>query len=1048
MIANFHSLRGTVLLARRCPALVQYRSLTTTGLVMQNRVLVVRSHHQGLLTPSTDTFFLRCQRRWQTTAETPKRNNAAAESTGQSTKTTTTTTAQGSTGEVGTMAANGKGPFTTTVEGAGLESKTPRTIAPLQDEFALRVRQFIYGESRDAMEATARKSSTGVGDKKTGEVSKFELSMRALRARQRELQHEHHRMEEHQAAQDAAKVQLTTYQKVMRMVQHTMVGFKLFFLDVRIGMRLVGKITSGKTLTRRERKQLIRTTSDIFRMVPFSIFVIVPFMELLLPVALWLFPGMLPSSFRSSREEDENRQRQLKVKLDMARFLQDTIEEMSITVKGDGSSVGDFARVMREIRSEGSIITTEDIIKFSKSFRDELTLDNLQRPQLVALCKILMLPTVGTTNILRFQLNYKLRQLRADDELIEDEGIENLTTAELQAACQARGMRAIGLSEDRLRYQLQQWIDLHLHEHVPTSLLLMSRALYLPDGIPVKDMLKATISALPEEVVEEAESTIRETEGDTLSNAERLKVLEREQKRIEEEDIEEKKAVEQAKEHEAAAAAAVAAADVEAIAAGKLPDALSVATAGTATVEPGMSSGEQIVDMAEVNAASKAAAEAIADHVPDDKSSPATTATTAEERAASAMEDRTGMEQTRPATTTVNESDMAETRAPDAGEMLSSVAEDEQAAAAAKAAEAEETLTVESGTKSTEATATTAAADEPGEQLRGMSDERSRVVRELEDDLLAGKIPGVMEKYLQEGKESIIDKVGLAAEERLPSTLTNEELRTIAEAVWAGTKGRIAKEREELTQLKETRRGYKESMESAQEETPGAVKESVAAKRLGKRVDKMIMRLDRIVKRVEEKDQERELKKKEEKKKEEKEAKLKQQQQQQQHQEGDAELLKEGPTLKDSAPAVDSEAVAATAAGGDAEATAAAADSAADRRAVFEKVRGAMRPLLEADAVEGNAVSVDDLVGAILKLKNPPSPETTRALVDSLDLDHDGMVSVEEVLVVLEDLQNGGADINVGEVEDFVLLAQQESKIKEIKEKKKDAAEKEKTSSD
>ena len=43
--------------------------------------------------------------------------------------------------------------------------------------------------------------------------------------------------------------------------------------------------------------QLKRTTQDLLRLVPFSVFIIVPFMELLLPVALKLFPNMLPSTF-------------------------------------------------------------------------------------------------------------------------------------------------------------------------------------------------------------------------------------------------------------------------------------------------------------------------------------------------------------------------------------------------------------------------------------------------------------------------------------------------------------------------------------------------------------------------------------------------------------------------------------------------------------------------------------------------------------------------------------------------------------------------------
>jgi len=42
---------------------------------------------------------------------------------------------------------------------------------------------------------------------------------------------------------------------------------------------------------------LRRTTNDLLRLIPFSVFLIVPFMELLLPVALKLFPNMLPSTF-------------------------------------------------------------------------------------------------------------------------------------------------------------------------------------------------------------------------------------------------------------------------------------------------------------------------------------------------------------------------------------------------------------------------------------------------------------------------------------------------------------------------------------------------------------------------------------------------------------------------------------------------------------------------------------------------------------------------------------------------------------------------------
>lgn len=49
--------------------------------------------------------------------------------------------------------------------------------------------------------------------------------------------------------------------------------------------------------------QLLRTSADLFRLVPFLVFIIVPFMEFLLPVFLKLFPEMLPSTFETQSKK-------------------------------------------------------------------------------------------------------------------------------------------------------------------------------------------------------------------------------------------------------------------------------------------------------------------------------------------------------------------------------------------------------------------------------------------------------------------------------------------------------------------------------------------------------------------------------------------------------------------------------------------------------------------------------------------------------------------------------------------------------------------------
>ena len=62
-------------------------------------------------------------------------------------------------------------------------------------------------------------------------------------------------------------------------------------------------------------------------------------------------------------------------------------------------------------------------------------------------------------------------------------------------------MRSMGISADRLREGLEQWLKLHLREKVPASLLLLTRLMYLPShvmsDISEEDKLVAAVESLP-----------------------------------------------------------------------------------------------------------------------------------------------------------------------------------------------------------------------------------------------------------------------------------------------------------------------------------------------------------------------------------------------------------------------------------------------------------------------------------------------------------------------------------------------------------------------
>ena len=336
----------------------------------------------------------------------------------------------------------------------------------------------------------------------------------------------------------AVKKSLRT--RIWEEIVHYYHGFRLLFIDINICRKLLWRVLNGKTLSRRENKLLVRTTSDVFRLIPFSVFIIVPFMELALPLFIKFFPGMLPSTFQTSKEREDKLKQALQVRLEMAKFLQKTLDEMTVQHKEHKSEEAkQFELFFQKIRDPNENVSNDDIIKFAKRFEDEITLDSLTREQLVALSRVLELNTVGTTNLLRFQLRLKLRSLAADDRVIAREGVNSLDLWELQQACKARGMRAYGLTKERMQTQLQEWIDLSLNEKVPPTLLLLSRAISISDDSITTDKLKETLRALPDSLANQTKAAIGEREG-KIDNKVKLEIIKEEVRKIQEERDEER----------------------------------------------------------------------------------------------------------------------------------------------------------------------------------------------------------------------------------------------------------------------------------------------------------------------------------------------------------------------------------------------------------------------------------------------------------------------------------------------------------------------------
>ncbi|KAI9758679.1 MAG: Glycoside hydrolase, 38 vacuolar alpha mannosidase [Chaenotheca gracillima] len=336
---------------------------------------------------------------------------------------------------------------------------------------------------------------------------------------------------------DAKK--LTLMQKVKKEVLHYWDGTKLLCTEVKISSRLALKMAAGYELSRREHRQLQRTVQDLGRLVPFSVFVIVPFAELLLPVALRLFPNLLPSTYEGQKAKDTKATNLRTTRKEVSSFLRQTLKETGLPLSPANAQKEEFTTFFRKVRATGESPTRGDVIKVCQIFKDDLTLDNLSRPQLVGMTRYMNLNTFGTDMVLRYQIRHRMRQIKRDDRAISFEGVESLSVPELQMACASRGLRTHGMSPGRLRDDLQMWLDLRLKYGVPSTLLVLSNAFMYAQGKDSEmnsqiDALTGVLSSIPEELFHEIELEVHNAEG-AATNKQRLEVLKEQQELIEEE---------------------------------------------------------------------------------------------------------------------------------------------------------------------------------------------------------------------------------------------------------------------------------------------------------------------------------------------------------------------------------------------------------------------------------------------------------------------------------------------------------------------------------
>lgn len=301
-------------------------------------------------------------------------------------------------------------------------------------------------------------------------------------------------------------------ERIKHEVKHYWAGTKLLGYEVRVSTKLLFKMLRGYELSRRENTQLSRTTGDLFRLVPFSAFIIIPFAELLLPIALKLFPNLLPSTYESNADKTKKKEILIQTRKQTSQFLRQTFAESGVRLpKVSDAEKEEFVEFFKILNSLDGQPTEEQVVKIARLFKNDIVLDNLSRPQLVAMAKYMNLRPFGSDQILRYQIRYKLLQIIKDDRAIDYEGVESLSVSELQSACSSRGIKTVDISPARLRDDLKIWLDLRLRQKIPSTLLILSSVYTYgesSDASNYYDALIQVLRSIPDQVYDVTKSEV------------------------------------------------------------------------------------------------------------------------------------------------------------------------------------------------------------------------------------------------------------------------------------------------------------------------------------------------------------------------------------------------------------------------------------------------------------------------------------------------------------------------------------------------------------
>ncbi|KJE91469.1 hypothetical protein CAOG_02600 [Capsaspora owczarzaki ATCC 30864] len=226
------------------------------------------------------------------------------------------------------------------------------------------------------------------------------------------------------------------------------------------------------------------TRTNLKSLVPFAILTLLPGSFVIIPLAVSLHPTIVPTVFQPRKMKLEQR---VANALRREHTAEDVLQQLKaacwnqVAFETQPDSVHDALklfyglRLNRDLSDHSKLPTLEQVT--STAYLEEYAelRDEFQRAAhcgrlTTSQCKtVAEFDGVRTYPLfsLRSRLNARAEAIHNDDILLAEYGVQNITRVQLIAACEARGIPTLDVSEADLRQMLNAWLQLSAAETKP-----------------------------------------------------------------------------------------------------------------------------------------------------------------------------------------------------------------------------------------------------------------------------------------------------------------------------------------------------------------------------------------------------------------------------------------------------------------------------------------------------------------------------------------------------------------------------------------------------